>query len=209
MFFAVGHYFRDPSVFELFSTSFGILPNPDLQAEQGEQAEIGFSYKSKKIKASTSLFANRIRNRIHYYTSGMLSKPINDTEESDVYGIEGELSAEMFKWLKINTNATLQNPGNLPNEPKEQYYSSLLFILPYSFEISLEGEAHSLIYRDRAQKKEIPGNAFYHAMFSYKPTDKTKISFYARNLTGGEYEHIYDAIPTPGRTFSVSYSHLF
>ena len=209
VFFAVGHYFRDPSVFELFSTSFGILSNPDLKAEQGEQAEIGVSYKSKNANASATLFANRIRDRIVYRTSGPFSKPFNHNEEGKVYGVEGELSAELFKWLKINTNATLQNPGNLPNEPKEQYYSSLLFILPYSFELSLEGEAHSLIYRDRAQKKEIPGNAFYHAMFSYKPTDKTKISFYARNLTGGKYEHIYDAIPTPGRIFSVSYSHVF
>jgi len=209
VFFAVGHYFRDPSVFELFGTSFGILSNPELKAEQGEQAEIGFGYKSKNTKATATLFANRIRNRIFYYTSGVLSKPINDTEESKVYGIEGELSAEIFKWLKINANATLQNPGNLPNEPNEQYYSSLLFILPYSFELSLEGEAHSVIYRDRAQKKEIPANAFYHAMLSYKPTSKSKISFYARNLTGGEYQHIYDATPTPGRIFFVSYSHFF
>jgi len=208
-FFAVGHYFRDPSVFELFGASFGVLSNPDLKAEQGEQAEIGFSYRSKNTRASATLFANIIRDRIYYYTSGMLSKPINDTEDGKVYGMEGELSADIFKWLKINANATLQNSGSLPNEPKEQYYSSLLFILPCSFELSLEGEAHSLIYRDRAQKKEIPGNAFYHAMLSYKPTDKIKISFYARNLTGGEYEHIYDATPTPGRMFSVSYSHLF
>jgi len=208
-FLAVGHYFRDPSVFELFSTTFGILPNPDLQAEQGEQAELGLGYKTKKTRVSATLFANRIRDRIFYYTSGPFSKPINDSQEGKVYGIESELFAELFKWLKINANATFQNPGALPNEPREQYYSSMLFILPYSFEISLDGEAHSVIYRDRAQKKEIPEKAFYHAMLSYKPTDKTKISFFARNLTGGEYQHIYDAFPTPGRMFSVSYSHFF
>ena len=206
---AVGHYFREPSVFELFSTAFGILSNPDLQAEQGEQAELGLGYKTKKARVSATLFANRIRGRIFYHASGPFSKPANDNREGEVYGIESELFAELFKWLKINANATLQNPDNLPNEPKEQYYSSMLFILPYSFELSLDGEAHSLIYRDRAQQKKIPEKAFYHAMLSYKPTDRTKISFLARNLTGGEYQHIYDAFPTPGRVFSVSYSHFF
>jgi len=208
-FLAVGHYFRDPSVFELFSTTFGILSNPDLRAEQGEQAELGLGYKTKKTRASATLFANRIRDRIFYYASGPFSKPVNNNQEGEVYGIESELFAELFKWLKINANATFQNPDNLPNEPKEQYYSSMLFILPYSFELSLDGEAHSIIYRDRAQQKEIPGKAFYHAMLSYKPTDKIKISFFAKNLTGGEYQHIYDAFPTPGRVFSMSYSHFF
>ena len=207
-FFAVGHYFRDPSVLELFSTTFGILSNPNLKAEQGEQAEIGIGYKSKKAKASATLFANRIRDRIVYYTSGSLSKPVN-AEKGEVYGIENELSAEFFKWLKINANATFQEPGNLPNEPKEQYYASMLFTLPYSFELSLDGEAHSVIYRDKAKRKEIPEKAFYHAMLGYKPTAKTKISFYARNLSGGEYQNIYDAFPTPGRVFSISYSHSF
>jgi len=207
-FFAVGHYFRDPSVFELFSTTFGILSNPNLKAEQGEQAELGIGYKSKKAKASATLFANRIRDRIVYYTSGPLSKPIN-AEKGEVYGIENELSAKIFKWLKINANATFQEPGNLPDEPAEQYYASMFFTLPYSFELSLDGEAHSVIYRDKAKRKEIPEKAFYHAMLSYKPTAKTKISFYARNLSGGEYQNIYDAIPTLGRVFSISYSHFF
>jgi len=209
IFVAVGHYFRDPSAFEMFGTSFGVLSNPDLKAEQGEQAEIGFRYKLKNTSASVTFFANQIRDRIFYYTSGMLSKPINDTEEAKVYGMEGEMQAELFKWLKLNMNATVQNPDKLPNEPREQYHSSMHFLFPYSFELSLEGEAHSMIYRDKAQRKEIPGKAFYHAMASYSPANNTKISFYVKNLTGGEYQHIYDAIPIPGRMFFVSYSHLF
>jgi outer membrane cobalamin receptor len=207
-FFALAHYFREPSVFELFSTSFGIVPNPNLKAEKGEQAELGVKYNAKKTRASATLFANRIRDRIIYHTSGSFSKPLN-AEKGEVYGIETEISAELLKWLKINSNATFQNPGKLPNEPKEQYYSSILFLLPYSFEMSLEGEAHSVIYRDKAQRKEIPENAFYHAGLSYKPTSKTKISFNARNLNGAEYQHIYDAYPTPGRVFSLSYWHGF
>ena len=208
VFFAGGHYFREPSVFELFSTTFGILSNPNLKAEQGEQAEFGIYYKSKKTRARATFFANRIRDCIIYHTSGSLSKPIN-TEGGEMYGIESELFAEPFKWLKISANATFQNPGDLPNEPKEQYYSSMLFALPYSFELSLEGEAHSVIYRDRAKRKDVPENSFYHAGLSYKPTQKAKISFYAKNLTGGEYQNIYDAFPTPGRIFSLNYSHYF
>jgi outer membrane cobalamin receptor len=207
-FFAFGHYFREPSVFELFSTSFGILSNPNLKAEQGEQAEAGIGYKAKKTRASATLFANRIRNSIIYHTSGSLSKPIN-SEKGRVYGIESELASELFTWLKINANATFQNPEDLPNEPKQQYYSSVLFALPYSFELTLDGEAHSVIYHDKAKRKEIPENTFYHAGLSYKPTPKTKISFYARNLNGGEYQNIYDAFPTPGRVFSLNYSHSF
>jgi outer membrane cobalamin receptor len=208
IFLAVGHYFREPSVFELFSTGFGIVPNPNLKAEQGEQAEFGVSYKTKKTRASAILFANRIRDRIIYHTSGSFSKPLN-AERGEVYGLEAEIFSEPFKWLQMNSNATFQNPGNLPNEPKEQYYSSLLFLLPNSFELSLEGEANSVIYRDKAKRKKIPESAFYHAGLSYKPTSKTKISFYAKNLNGAEYQHIYDAYPTPGRMFYLSYSHGF
>ncbi len=206
-FIAAGHYFREPSVFELYSTSFGILSNPDLKEEQGEQAEFGFGYKSKKTKATATFFANRIRDRIIYHTSGGLSKPIN-SESGEVYGIEAELNAELFKWLKINSNATFQNPEDLPNEPEQQYYSAMIFSF-LNFELSLEGEAHNLFYRDKAQRKPIPANSFYHAGISYKPTEKIKISFYAKNLTGAEKEHIYDAFPTPGRTFNLGYSHEF
>jgi outer membrane cobalamin receptor len=207
-FFAAGHYFREPSVFELFCTGFGIVPNPGLKAEQGEQAEFGVGYKSKNTAAKATLFVNRIRGRIVYITSGPFSKPLN-AEKGEIYGIENEIHSEIFKWLKVNANATFQKPGTLPNEPTEQYYASILFLLPYSFEFSLEGEAHSVIYRDKAQRKEIPANSFYHAGLGYKPTPKTKISFYARNLNGAEYQHIYDAYPTPGRIFNLSYSHNF
>jgi hypothetical protein len=85
----------------------------------------------------------------------------------------------------------------------------MLLVLPYSFELTLDGEAHSVLYRDKAQRKNIPVNSFYHAGLSYKPTLKTKFFFYARNLSGGEYQNIYDAYPTPGRVFSLSYSHGF
>ena len=207
-FFAVGHYFREPSVFELFSTAFGIVSNPNLKPEQGEQMEAGLGYKMKKSRISATLFANAIRDRIIYHTSGMVTKPIN-AENGKVHGIEFELASEPFCWLKINSNATFQNPEDLPNEPKRQYYSSMLFVLPYSFELTLDSEAHSEIYRDKAQRKNIPANSFYHAGLGYKPTPKTKLFFYARNLNGGEYQNIYDAYPTPGRMFSLSYSHVF
>jgi len=207
-FFAFGHYFRDPSVFELFSTAFGIVSNPNLKPEQGEQAEAGIGYKTKKSRLSATLFANSIRDRIIYYTSGMVTKPIN-AEEGKVYGVETELGSELFSWLKVSANATFQNPENLPSEPEQQYYSSILFVLPFSFELTLDGEAHSELYRDKAQRKSIPAKSFYHAGLSYKPTPNTKLFFYARNLNGGEYQNIYDAYPTPGRVFSLSYSHSF
>jgi len=207
-FVAFGHYFRDPTVFELFSTSFGIVSNPHLRPEQGEQIEAGVGCKTKKSSLSATLFANYIRDRIIYHTSGMVTKPIN-AEKGKVYGLETELASELFSWLKISSNATFQSPENLPSEPKEQYYSSMIFMLPYTFELTLEGEAHSFLYRDKAQRKDIPEKAFYHAGLSYKPTLKTKVFFYARNLSGGEYQNIYDAYPTPGRTFSLSYSHSF
>jgi outer membrane receptor protein involved in Fe transport len=207
-FFAFGHYFRDPSVFELFSTAFGLVSNPNLKPEQGEQMEAGIGYKTKKSRLSATLFENWIRDRIIYHTSGMVTKPIN-AEAGKVYGIEAELASELFSWLKINANATFQSPENLPNEPEQQYYSSVLLVLPYSFELTLDGEAHGEFYRDKAQRKKIPVNSFYHAGLGYKPSPKTKLFFYARNLSGGEYQNIYDAYPTPGRMFSLSYSHSF
>jgi len=207
-FFAFGHYFRDPSVFELFSTAFGIVSNPNLKPEQGEQLETGIAYKTEKSRLSATFFENWIRDRIIYYTSGMVTKPIN-SEKGKVYGIETELGSELFSWLKISANATFQKPENLPSEPEQQYYSSMLFALPYSFELTLDGEAHGEFYRDKAQRKNIPAKAFYHAGVGYKPTPKTKLFFYARNLSGGEYQNIYDAYPTPGRVFSLSYSHSF
>jgi len=207
-FLAAGHYFREPSFYELFSTVFGVVSNPNLKPEQGEQMEAGVVYKTKKSRISSTFFANAIRDRIIYHTSGVVTVPIN-AEEGKVYGIENELAGELFSWLKINANATFQSPENLPNEPEEAYYSSMLFMLPYSFELTLDGEAHSILYRDKAQRKKIPANSFYHAGFGYKPTPKTKLFFYARNLSGGEYQNIYDAYPTPGRVFSLSYSHSF
>ncbi|MDR3001614.1 MAG: TonB-dependent receptor [Fibromonadaceae bacterium] len=205
---AAGHYFRAPSLVELFSTSFGVLSNPNLKPEQGEQAELGVGYRHKKTRIAATAFANRIRDRIVYHTSGQLSKPIN-SGNGEVYGIETELHSEIFKWLKISSNATFQNPGDLPNEPKGQYYNSMIFVLPYTFELRLEGEAHSGLYRDRAQRKKIPENAFYHAGLSYKPTAASTIAFYARNINGAEYQNIYDAYPTPGRMLSLSYWHGF
>jgi len=207
-FLAYGHYFRDLSVFELFSTAFGIVSNPNLKPEQGEQLETGIAYKTKKSRLSATFFENWIRDRIIYHTSGMVTKPIN-SEKGKVYGIETELGSDLFSWLKISANATFQKPENLPNEPEQQYCSSILFVLPYSFELTLDGEAHNEFYRDKAQRKNIPAKAFYHVGVGYKPTPKMKFFFYARNLNGGEYQNIYDAYPTPGRVFSLSYMHGF
>ncbi|GHV14308.1 hypothetical protein AGMMS49938_10200 [Fibrobacterales bacterium] len=205
---ALSHYFRAPSLSELFSTGFGILPNPNLEAEQGEQAELGTAFTTKKTHISLTAFANRIRNRIIYMTSFGLSKPIN-SGSGRVYGVEAELSTDPFTWLKINSNATFQNAGDLPNEPEQQYNAGAIFKLPFNFELHLEGEAHSEIFRDKAQRMHIPPNAYYHAGLTYKPLPATTLSIFARNLGGEDYQNIYDAYPVPNRTMAVTYSQEF
>jgi outer membrane receptor protein involved in Fe transport len=202
-FASVGRAFRSPSPMELFGAGYGILPNPKLRPETGESVEAGARFQGKRETARLAFFVNRTRDRVIWLTSGALSKPFN-FEATTVRGIELEYQSALREWLHVKGSATWQDPGNLPNEPEQSYFASLLFRLPYAVELRLDGEARSGVYRDKARREFVPAENFFHAWLSVGFWEKGKFTLGAQNLGGAEYQNIYSAYPTPGRTLTAS-----
>jgi outer membrane receptor protein involved in Fe transport len=179
------------------------LPNPKLRPETGESFDVGARFVGRQSTGQLAFFVNRTRDRVVWLTSGSLSKPFN-FDATTVKGIELEYHAALFDWLRARGAATWQDPGKLPNEPEQSYFASLTFLLPYAVELRLDGEARSGVFRDKARREFVPAESFYHAWLSVGFWKKGKLTLGAQNLGGAEYQNIYSAYPTPGRTLTAS-----
>lgn len=214
-----GRYFRAPEPLEMYGTSRGMLPNPDLKPETGLQGEAGLSYQGHDASAKVSFFVNRAEGRIVWITSGSLSKPLN-LGQSKVQGIEAQLQGTPLPRLKLEANATWQRPldasgnkdydGNLlPDEPEQAYVGMASIKLPYTLQLQWTAEARSHLFRDRANRERIPAQQFHHLGVSCAPRPGSELRFNIRNLGDAEYQDIYAAWPTPGRQYNIAFSQNF
>ena len=134
--------------------------------------------------------------------------------------MELQIAGSPWSWLSLQGNATWQDPRDisghpsydgllLPDEPVQAYASEALVRLPFTFELRWNAEARSRLYRDRANRQRIPAQSFHHLALSCSPLPRGQLTLSMRNLGDAEYQDLYAAWPTPGRTYTLAYTQDF
>lgn len=216
---SAGHHYRIPALQELFSTNLGVIPNPDLKPEQGENAEIGLELEFAQSRLQASWFWNQVREGIYWERSAGFARPAN-LSRSETVGFELEIHSHPASLLDIGLQATLQDPrnqssqeayaGNLsPNEPKISLGAETTLHLGKRWELGYRAEWHSEVFRDPANQMRIAPQANHHASLAYIPWEKGRVRFAANNLAGSDQQDIYMAYPTPGRQLFLSITQEF
>ena len=214
-----GHHYRIPELRELFSTSLGVLPNPNLQPEEGENAEVGLEGKIAHSRWQVSAFWNQSRNGIVWARSAGFSKPMN-LSRARTMGMEAELHSKLARILDLHWQGTWQDPRNqshmdayqnrmLPNEPKFSLGSEIILHLGKRWEVSLRDEWRSTVFRDEANQMRIAPQWNVHTGLGFIPWKNARLGVQANNLNGVDYQDIYSAYPTPGRQYFVNFSQTF
>jgi iron complex outermembrane receptor protein len=153
---SVGHFFRNPSLLELFGDRGAVVGNPALRPESGEAVEIGLSGDRREGAVRWSFqtvgFGRRTRDliQIEQKTQGVAG-PVN-LADAEVYGVE---LAASFGWswgLTLDASATLQHTeqtsgplaGNpLPYQPAQAGFAGAALrrgIVDVRWEITYVGE---------------------------------------------------------------------
>ena len=202
-----GTGFRAPSLYQLYSPSFG---NPNLKAETGEGWNVGVDQELPYLdgKVSITYFKNHVWNWIdwnnRYYNIGKaitegaeVEGRFNLTKNFSLYGNYTHLRAKQY-------DSTTGRWEWLPKRPKFTYTAGLDGkIERFSFSV------RALHYSDRPSgSKTLGGFTTVNAYASY--TLKNGIKVYARafNLTDEDYELTY-GYNTMGRALFVGASYSF
>ena len=216
---SAGHHYRMPSVRELFSTSLGILPNPDLQPEQGESFTGGAELHILHTRLQACAFYNQSRNEIYWVSSGNFSKPFN-LGKSSTTGVETELTASPLRFVDIALHGTWQNPLDhsdssayrnkiLPDQPKAAAGATLT-LHPFQWcDLEYRIDYRSTVYSDRRNDMTLPAQATHFASIAIAPWNKGRVRFAINNITDKAYQDIYAAYPTPGRQYFLTYTQEF
>ncbi len=220
-FASIARYYRAPQLMELYGVRQGVLSNPDLKPEEGLNWEAGVHLKSASKKSSLQLlyFETHSRNGIQWVTSASFTKPLN-ISKALTRGVEMELLLQPLSFWESTLRGTLQNPrdlsnasvyhdNQLPEEPVKSGSFQNRFYLPLHFELSLKTEWRSRIFSDRANRKEIPSQALFHASLAWQAPTKTRLIFAVNNITDEEYQDIYASYPKPGREFKATLTQEF
>lgn len=216
---SAGHHYRIPALQELFSTNLGVIPNPDLKPEEGENAQIGAELEIAHTRVQASWFWNQVREGIFWEEAAGFTRPSN-LSRSETVGFELELHSRPLNFLDLSLQTTLQDPRNQsaqaayegkmsPNEPKVSMGAELSLYLGKHWELGYRGEWRSEVFRDPANQMRIAPQANHHASITWIPWDQARVRFSANNLAGSDLQDIYMAYPTPGRQYFLSITQEF
>lgn len=212
-----GKYFRVPKMYELFGDRGAIVGNPDLEAEESFNWDLGFSIrlrpKGKFIKAFTfeyAYFKNDVDDLILFMQNSQRTSVAENISKAEIDGHEFFWRIQ-FSWPVVVTgNYTYQDAkdrsdivywqGNrLPGRPEHELFHRIE-IFSDRFRLFHEFEYMNESYLDRANVREIDERTFHHAGISFSPKKGVVLTFEVKNIFD---EHEADVIgyPLPGRAF--------
>lgn len=229
-----GKYYKTPTLREKYGTKGGVLPNPDLQTEDGLNYDGGFKWLLKRGYLELIAFSNTNKNSVIMLSDGKMVKPVN-LGGSQSYGIEFNSTFKTFSFLLLEGHLTWQHTENqsrlwnyagkrLPNEPEFSTIGKVTVGPFLSADIQYTLDYKSFFFRDPANIQRIPyqedqyGICFHNARIRWKYQEKLVIIFSARNITdllfriddvSQSYEDPYSWILYPGREFLFTISYSF
>ena len=130
-----GTYNRAPNMYELYGDGAFVLPNMDLEWEDGTQWDIGVTWKGELLKAKSEVtltyFASRVNNLIEYFIVNPRYAKYENVGKADIKGVEIEGTAKWEDW-EIRASATWMDAINktdgfkygmrIPNRPEYEGY---------------------------------------------------------------------------------------
>ena len=207
---SLDRYYRAPQPMELYGVYRGMVSNPDLKEETGYGTDFSIAAHSpsRETTVTASLFGTWSSDQIIWVTYESITRPYN-LSKSRTLGAEISMNSQLVHFASIHTNATFQKPQDLTSgvyhknqlaeEPEQSYFASLTFYFPLNLEFTMEANARSKIYKDRANREKIPPQSFYNASLAIQPHNNVKLTLSINNITDEDYQNIYSAYPMPGR----------
>jgi vitamin B12 transporter len=208
---AVATGFRAPSLFELYSGSFG---NPDLGPEQSRSLEVGLDQTIGDLALGATLFYTEIEDLIDYFDPDGFLGPIPGgyvqiSGTSSTRGIELSADYALTDMLSLFGNYTYtdaedQNGDRLRRVPR---HDTTLGIAG-EFGQDWNGSFTVQHVADRVDPSPLPDYTVANAQVGYGLTDTTEFYLRIDNLFDEEYQTV-DGYGTSDRAFYLGISSTF
>ena len=116
---SIGTGFREPSLYELFSSYSG---KRSLNPEKSKSNEIGFEQllSNERLNFGSTFFTTKIKNKIEYKSTGLWTGEYDNIGEAEIYGIEN------FAEYRFNENTSLKLTYDYLHAQKKSDKSRLL-----------------------------------------------------------------------------------
>ena len=208
----VGSYFRSPSFGELYGSIGLINGNPDLQPEEGLNADVSVVYTQSDYEFSAGAFvSDRDELIVTTFDSRGVGRPIN-SGKALVLGIELSTQWQLSEQVTLTSNLTWQSPKNLdrtadfydkflPGEAQLAWFTRAEYALP-RWSVWYELDIQQRKFYDRANILPAADTTQHALGIMWRP-QHWRVSLSAHNL-GDDTVEDFNGFPKPGRTFSLN-----
>jgi iron complex outermembrane receptor protein len=220
----IGRYYRPPSFTELFGDRGTIMGNPNLEAEEGTNWDLGFRLQKRKfsflenILFEYAFYKSKLDNLILFIPNSQRTSVASNISKAEISGHEIRWASILFDHFNLSGNFTYQNTedkseisyweGNqLPGRPQFELFNRLEYF-NYLGKLFYEFDYISNNFLDRANYKKISARKIHNLGVSFYPMKNLTCTFEVKNL--GD-ERIEDVIgyPLPGRSFFTTLDFKF
>jgi len=216
----VGKYFRIPNFFELYGDKGGIIGNPEILSETGNNRDIGIRLQGDLFKGIISrgffeavYFDNEVKNLILFIQNSQRTFTPENIGKARIKGAEFSMGLRILDHLDINGNYTKLDardrsglPGYngkfLPGRPKKEYTIRFRLFNDYG-EIYYNLNKVEKNYLDRINIRPTKDREIHNIGASLYFGKYFTINFEAKNLNDSNIEDL-SGFPIPGRAFFVT-----
>ncbi len=209
---------REPAFHELFGSTGLVRGNQDLKAEQGINADIGFSYKAQSDwRLEATAFASDRTDLITRVTDPLGVSYTVNTDRARVFGIELEHQWQASKMLDTEVKLTWQDARNIDDSPAlnnkllpgEAAWSGYARVAYRQAKYRLWAETEFKTDRFYDQANLLPAKDSHLQNIGMDWYWKNTQTSFAINNVGNDLVEDFNGFPRPGRAFFLTTSFSF
>jgi iron complex outermembrane receptor protein len=217
---SAGHYFRTPTLMELFGDRGTVVGNEGLKPENGESFDAGLVLTLDRsslmqLTASTNAFANWSHDLIYWVPAGAVIRPEN-LVGARILGNETSIDADFFSqavhlqaaYTFLDTRNLNPAPAThhkaLPGRPRHDFFTRFAVQMPKRWrnkvvnaELFATYEAIAGTFLDPSGRYELPSRHLLSAGLTGKMLPWLEASLDCRNLTNRVAATIHPATAQP------------
>ena len=215
----VGRFEREPSFAELFVDRGLVRGNPNLDAERGNNAEVGLSWTPRPALAlEAAVFGSRRDELIAtVYDARGVGRAIN-VGEARIAGLELSAAWSPVPAVRLSANATLQDTDivsdnarldgrQIPGEARRAFHARVGWTPHPRWRTWLEAEGRDERYYDSANARRADDVLLGNAGIDWTGR-RLSAAFTVHNL-GDDVVEDYNGFPRPGRACSLNLTYTF
>jgi iron complex outermembrane receptor protein len=213
-------YYRYPNFSELFGNRGNIIGNPDLDAEEGRNRDIGLSFERRDFKLwkipidriflETAYFDNEVDDLIQFVqTSQRIVTAIN-ISSAEIKGVETSWAFNFFNHIGVSGNYTFQDTENtsdipflkgnrLPGRPEDELFNRVEIYNRWA-RLFYEYNLISDNFLDQANFEKVDRREIHNLGLSIYPFENMAITLEGKNLSDKQISDVL-GFPLPGRSF--------